>query len=196
MAEFDELDDVLSTTGSAFLGLTIGCARCHDHKFDPIPQADYYQLLSFFRNIRLNESAKYTLDSANYVPLAEPGEVKAWRAAHEAKLKPFQDQLAAAPDDATKKRLSKQLEDLKEEKPPFEWALAVRERGLTPPPTHVLIRGNAGSVGPEGKPADRARDGQSHLATPLRMGHRQDTLRFRAGRHVAHSSEAAGLAGR
>jgi hypothetical protein len=50
-AEFDALDDVLTTTGEAFLGLTIGCARCHDHKFDPIRQEDYYSLLAFCRNI-------------------------------------------------------------------------------------------------------------------------------------------------
>jgi hypothetical protein len=130
MAEFDELDDVLSTTGSAFLGLTIGCARCHDHKFDPIPQADYYSLLSFFRNIRLSEGAKYTLDSANYVPLAEPARIAAWRDAQKAKLKPLQDHLTAVTNDAEKKKLSKQIEDTKNEKPPFEWALAVRERGL------------------------------------------------------------------
>lgn len=45
---YDALDDMLSTTGSAFLGLTVGCARCHDHKFDPIPSQDYYQMLSTF----------------------------------------------------------------------------------------------------------------------------------------------------
>jgi hypothetical protein len=50
-AEFDELDDMLATTGSVFLGLTIGCARCHDHKFDPIAQDDYYSLLAYLRNI-------------------------------------------------------------------------------------------------------------------------------------------------
>jgi Protein of unknown function (DUF1549)/Protein of unknown function (DUF1553)/Planctomycete cytochrome C len=43
-----ELDDIVSTTGSAILGLTIGCARCHDHKFDPIPSLDYYRLTAFF----------------------------------------------------------------------------------------------------------------------------------------------------
>lgn len=45
---YDELDDMTATVGTAMLGLTIGCARCHDHKFDPIPQEDYYRLLSTF----------------------------------------------------------------------------------------------------------------------------------------------------
>src|SRR5262249_10322083 len=43
---YNELDDVVSTTGAALLGLTVGCARCHDHKFDPIPTRDYYRLLA------------------------------------------------------------------------------------------------------------------------------------------------------
>jgi cytochrome c553 len=45
---YDELDDMLATTGTAMLGLTVGCARCHDHKYDAIPQADYYRMLSTF----------------------------------------------------------------------------------------------------------------------------------------------------
>lgn len=44
----DQLDDVISTTGSVFLGLTIGCARCHDHKTDPLLQRDYYSLMAVF----------------------------------------------------------------------------------------------------------------------------------------------------
>ncbi len=44
----DELDDVISTTSSVFLGLTMGCARCHDHKYDPITSEDYYRLLAIF----------------------------------------------------------------------------------------------------------------------------------------------------
>ncbi|MEZ5941985.1 MAG: PSD1 and planctomycete cytochrome C domain-containing protein [Planctomycetaceae bacterium] len=48
-ARYDELDDMVGTTGVAFLGLSIGCARCHDHKFDPIPAKDYYELVSTFR---------------------------------------------------------------------------------------------------------------------------------------------------
>ncbi len=51
-ARYDGLDDILATTGQVFLGLTVDCARCHDHKIDPIPQRDYYRLLAFFQNIR------------------------------------------------------------------------------------------------------------------------------------------------
>lgn len=44
----DELDDVISTTSSVFLGLSLGCARCHDHKYDPLTAEDYYSLLAVF----------------------------------------------------------------------------------------------------------------------------------------------------
>lgn len=49
-AFYDGLDDVLATTGQTFMGLTIGCARCHEHKIDPMPHEDYYRLLAFFHN--------------------------------------------------------------------------------------------------------------------------------------------------
>lgn len=49
---YNDLDDLVVTTSETFLGLTVGCARCHDHKIDPIPQKDYYRMLSFFRNVR------------------------------------------------------------------------------------------------------------------------------------------------
>jgi hypothetical protein len=47
-ARSTELDDMVATVGTAMLGATIGCARCHDHKFDPFPQADYYRLAATF----------------------------------------------------------------------------------------------------------------------------------------------------
>ncbi len=47
-ARYDELDDMVMTTGVSFLGLSVGCARCHDHKFDPIPSRDYYRMAAAF----------------------------------------------------------------------------------------------------------------------------------------------------
>jgi len=49
---YDVIDDNVRVTTETMLGMTVGCARCHDHKGDPIPQKDYYQLASFFRNIK------------------------------------------------------------------------------------------------------------------------------------------------
>ena len=55
-SRYDALDDMAATTGTAMLGLTIGCARCHDHKFDPIPSADYYRFTSTFTTaVRSNQ---------------------------------------------------------------------------------------------------------------------------------------------
>lgn len=51
----DELHDMISTSGSAFMGLTVGCSRCHNHKFDPIPQADYYAIKAVFAGVQHGE---------------------------------------------------------------------------------------------------------------------------------------------
>jgi uncharacterized protein DUF1553/uncharacterized protein DUF1549/cytochrome c len=51
----DELDDIVSTTSSVFMGLTVGCARCHDHKYDPFPQKDYYRLQAIFLSSKKTE---------------------------------------------------------------------------------------------------------------------------------------------
>jgi len=50
-ALYDDLDDIVSVTGQVFLGLTVNCARCHDHKIDPISHADYYRTLAFFNGV-------------------------------------------------------------------------------------------------------------------------------------------------
>lgn len=52
MQRQNELDDMINTTGTAFLGLTIGCARCHNHKFDPITQRDYYSMQAIFAGVK------------------------------------------------------------------------------------------------------------------------------------------------
>jgi hypothetical protein len=55
MQRQDELADMVGTTGTAFLGMTIGCARCHNHKFDPIPQKDYYSMQAVFSGVSHGE---------------------------------------------------------------------------------------------------------------------------------------------
>jgi hypothetical protein len=60
----DELHDMVSTTGSALLGLTVGCARCHNHKFDPISQKEYYSLKAIFEGVRHGERKMKSADSA------------------------------------------------------------------------------------------------------------------------------------
>ncbi len=49
---FDQLDDIVRTTSEVFLGMTLGCARCHDHKFDPITQRDYYSMVAIFDGLQ------------------------------------------------------------------------------------------------------------------------------------------------
>lgn len=60
---FNELDDMIATTGSAMLGLTLGCARCHNHKYDPVPRRDYYRMLCAFNGGDRAEVPLATLDA-------------------------------------------------------------------------------------------------------------------------------------
>ncbi len=53
----DSLDDIITTTSMTFFGMTVGCARCHNHKFDPIPQKDYYRIQAVFYSTRPNTYA-------------------------------------------------------------------------------------------------------------------------------------------
>ncbi len=82
----DELDDMVTTTSSVFLGLTVGCARCHDHKYDPIPQKDYYRMQAIFFQFQKTDRA---LASAE-----EEAEFKAKRKAIDEQLKPYRQKIA------------------------------------------------------------------------------------------------------
>ena len=156
MARYDELDDIIRTTSSAFLGLTMGCARCHRHMYDPISQAEYYKFLSFFHNIRPYEGPRYRLDSPNYAPLIEPEKLSAWLKQRQSKIDRLKNELKAQPqnkeNEAKRKQLENQIKEFEKQQPPFEWALAIKEAGSQPPPTHVLSRGNAHSKEAEVQP--------------------------------------------
>jgi hypothetical protein len=62
MDRYDQLDDVLGTTAAAFMGVTLRCARCHDHKFDPFSQVDYYRMLAVFEPLKRPQNGRKDLD--------------------------------------------------------------------------------------------------------------------------------------
>jgi len=59
---YDQLDDVLGTAATAFLGVTLRCARCHDHKFEPFTQVDYYRMLAVFEPLVRPQDGRIELD--------------------------------------------------------------------------------------------------------------------------------------
>jgi hypothetical protein len=91
---YDQLDDVLGTTATAFMGVTLRCARCHDHKFDPFPQVDYYRMLSVFEPLKRPQRDRADLDR----PVGNPAEVEVYQKAQakiDAEVQAVQKQLAA-----------------------------------------------------------------------------------------------------
>jgi mono/diheme cytochrome c family protein len=82
------LNDITDTVGSVFTGLTVGCARCHDHKYDPISQADYYRLQAFFANAR-------AVDDILLAPAAAVDEHRRKLAAWEEKTRHLTVEMAA-----------------------------------------------------------------------------------------------------
>jgi hypothetical protein len=106
LAYYDGLDDIAATTGQTFLGLTVNCARCHDHKLDPFPQKDYYRLLAFFHGVQhYGVRSPESVAQASLRPIATPEALErqaAAVAAHQkqladldAKLKAIEDPVAA-----------------------------------------------------------------------------------------------------
>ena len=175
-ATFDELDDVVGTTGQVFLGLSANCARCHDHKSDPFPTADYYRMLAFFRGVR-----RYSPRTA-LRPLATPSEKDAAAVSETrkkveavaAQIKAIEDALVPhlegverddfvqseqyradviekhVPKDVSKEEFAR-YQSLTRQKFTLErsrpQALCVTEAGASPPETFILGRGSPRSPG-------------------------------------------------
>ena len=77
-ARYEEFDDWVATTAQVFLGMTMNCARCHDHKIDPIPQTDYYRLLAFFQDVRRYSENRDVKSSFNLTDISPPEVRKAY----------------------------------------------------------------------------------------------------------------------
>jgi hypothetical protein len=121
------LNDITDTVSSAFLGLTYGCARCHDHKFDPILQKDYYRLQAFFANTRIEDKEVLVFGQ-------ERKQYEAQRAVWEAKTRDVRAQMdqAAKPylDAMYKENFDKFPEEIQdaittsaEKRTPIQWQM-------------------------------------------------------------------------
>jgi hypothetical protein len=146
------LTEMTSAVGAAFLGLTVGCARCHDHKSDPIPQADYYRLQAFFSAAKPRE-----------VDLATPAERADFeRRAKElnAALAPLRRELSAL--EAPYKERLREAKKAKLE-PAYREALAAEPKKRTPEQkrlaadAEVLLKVTWDEVVAALSPADRDR---------------------------------------
>jgi mono/diheme cytochrome c family protein len=116
--------DRVNTTGSVWLGLTIGCCQCHDHKFDPITQREYYQLFAF-----LNNADEPTLELGSGAEVAQRKTARGRIAALQKQLKPL-DPTSAAGEDRWEKALTTELRQLLP--PDIQAILDVVENGRTP----------------------------------------------------------------
>ncbi|MBB5030716.1 DUF1553 domain-containing protein [Prosthecobacter vanneervenii] len=98
MLRMDIVDEQLDTMGRAFLGMTLGCARCHDHKFDPISARDYYALAGILRSTKTLRN--YTDNVAHWIdtPLPMDGEAEVALQKHEKQVGALKEQIATIKD--------------------------------------------------------------------------------------------------
>lgn len=135
------LTEMTNIVGAAFLGMTVGCARCHDHKFDPIRQSDYYRLQAFFSETFENDVLKAT-----------PEEQAAWKekaAPVEAEIRKLRGEMMALrgkkDTESVDKReaLTKQIEEWQEKMPPPLPSIhSVTNKPGSKTPIHILMRGD------------------------------------------------------
>ncbi len=126
------LTDRTDIVGAAFLGLTLGCARCHDHKFDPILQKDYYRLQAFV-----------AATEEHNVALAAPEDQSAWKARTDSvkkEIEALKRRLKQVPEEE-KPPIRKEIERLEDELPPPLPSINTVRNMDAPAAVHVLRRG-------------------------------------------------------
>jgi cytochrome c553 len=140
--EMDIVDEQIDTVGRSILALTLGCARCHDHKFDPVKIDDYYGLAGIFKSTKTMDSFKKVARwYENPIGSAEDIARKAEHDKEVARLKAQIKTLAAMKSDpADLKRLREELARLEKNEPVLPTALGVTEGRVVDVPIHK--RGN------------------------------------------------------
>ena len=133
------LVEMTNVIGSGLLGITLGCARCHDHKFDPIRQKDYYRIQAFFAATQHRDIPQYTAE--------QQAEWKKKTAAIEAELKVLRAKRKPAPgaeSDALEIAIAQKEAELPAPLPTLQ---TVEDNPSQYVPVHVLARGDSGSPG-------------------------------------------------
>jgi hypothetical protein len=127
---YTQLDDMVSTTGNAMLGLTIGCARCHDHKFDPISTADYYRFVATFAT-----AVRSDVD----LDLTTPAELEKLQAEWKARTAALREKLAAFDNAELDKKFNEQIARVKKTPTAIsgEWSILHFESIKTARGTHL-----------------------------------------------------------
>jgi hypothetical protein len=128
------LTEMTNIVGAAFLGVTVGCARCHDHKFDPFRQSDYYRMQAHFAQTQPND-----------IVMASEAEQAAWKEKAtpiQQEMRKLQGQLRRAPD-GEKAKIETQLEELDGKLPaPLSSIYSVKDDAAKPAPIKVLFHGD------------------------------------------------------
>ena len=202
--EYDWLTDAADTTGEAFLGLTMGCARCHDHKYDPIRQADYFALQAIFAasDRPYPENVRVTRIKALNGLLAEvplPKEMQddprcTVRVEGPAGPRLFHRDEPIVVRRLHRGELGKPLEAVE---PAFPAADAARPRPSAGQRRTRTAAGDAGRLAHVGREPDRGTGaGQPGLGLAFRAGDRAHAQRFRQAGRGADASRAPRLPGR
>lgn len=137
------LNDVTDTVGSVFLGLTYGCARCHNHKYDPILQKDYYRLQAFFANMRAADDIH--LDRAEKV-----SEHRTRLAAWEEKTQTIRERIDALEtpkrreliDDLVEKyppEIQSAIKSAPSDRTPIQWQMYYKAKAYLDPHSHAYV---------------------------------------------------------
>src|SRR5262245_43297640 len=137
------LNDVTDTVGAVFLGMTYGCARCHDHKFDPILQTDYYRLQAFFATMR-------AADDIVLAPAHDVDRYRAKQAVWEERTRDVRERLAALEAAKRKEIVDDLVEKYPEEiqsalakdpsaRTPLDWQMYYKAQAYLDPSAHAYV---------------------------------------------------------